>query len=252
MIKKIFVMLIALCSMSIAANAQNPTLMSQADVDTFNKGVDARNAENYALAVSYFRPLAEKGFGPAQYEMGKFYYNGWAVPQDIKLFAEWIKKSCESGWWQGYMTLGMIYHEGLGLPRDFAESHKWYLKAAIECEDTEAMYNIGMNYHAGEGVNKDLVQAKEWYRKAAEMKHPDAANNLAHLYEQSGDYTNAVKYWKIGTDGGNDNSQYALAICYLKGEHGCEKNAQLAIQLLKKAADQGHMRALQKLSELGY
>ncbi len=226
--------------------------MNQLDLDEFVNGLNAKQNKDYTLALSYFRPLAEKGFGPAQYQLGLFYYSGWGVTQDIRLFAEWIKKSCDNGWDQGCQTLGWIYHEGIGLPKNLKEAHKWYLKAAIENDDAEAMYNVGLDYYHGDGVEKDINQTKEWYRKAAEKNHPGAANNLAGLYEQSGDYSNAVKYWRIAADGGNNNSQFALGMCYLQGVYGCAKNTQLAIQLFKKAADQGHMRALQKLSELGY
>ncbi|VDI35481.1 Hypothetical predicted protein [Mytilus galloprovincialis] len=72
---------------------------------------------------------------------------------------------------------------------------------------TKAQFNIGLCYETGKGVKQNLRKAEKYYKLAAEDGHQQALYNLALLY--------------------------------LKGEGCIEKNVNLAIQLLEKAADFG-------------
>lgn len=49
----------------------------------------------------------------------------------------------------------------------------------------------------------------------------------------------AEKYYKLAAEDGHQQALYNLALLYLKGEGCIEKNVNLAIQLLEKAADFG-------------
>lgn len=72
---------------------------------------------------------------------------------------------------------------------------------------TKAQFNIGLCYETGKGVKQNLRKAEKYYKLAAEDGHQQALYNLALLY--------------------------------LKGEGCIEKNVNLAIELLQKAAEYG-------------
>lgn len=90
-------------------------------------------------------------------------------------------------------------------------------RAAAECGDAGAQFNLGVCYAKGEGVEKDAAQAAEWIRKAAEQGHAEA--------------------------------QYNLAMFYANGI-GVEKDAAQAAFWFRKAADQGLQEAIQALRDL--
>ena len=48
----------------------------------FAKGVRAYEEGDYASALLEFRQLAEKGYAPAQHDLGVMYAKGGGVPQD--------------------------------------------------------------------------------------------------------------------------------------------------------------------------
>ena len=59
-----------------------------------DEGFSAYGRGDYATALKFYRPLAEKG-GPydhSQYMLGWMYANGHGVPQDYAEAAKWYKK----------------------------------------------------------------------------------------------------------------------------------------------------------------
>ena len=51
----------------------------------FQKGVDAYDRGDYATALREWKPLAEQGNAPAQFNLGLMYDKGLGVPQEILL-----------------------------------------------------------------------------------------------------------------------------------------------------------------------
>jgi len=52
------------------------------EIDDYNKGVVAYNAENLEEAVKWFRKSAEQGLAEAQHSLGEMYDYGKGVTQD--------------------------------------------------------------------------------------------------------------------------------------------------------------------------
>ena len=110
----------------------------------YEEGVAAYERGDYATALRLWRPLAEQGGAPAQY------------------------------------NLGLMYVEGRGVPQDNTEAVKWY-RLAAEQGDAGAQYNLGVSYDIGEGVPQDYAEAAKWYRVAAEQEYAGAQNALNQL-----------------------------------------------------------------------
>ena len=54
------------------------------DRTLIKKGVAAAKSGGFETALREFKPLAEQGYAPAQYNLGLMYANGNGVEQDYK------------------------------------------------------------------------------------------------------------------------------------------------------------------------
>lgn len=86
-------------------------------------------------AVSGFRKAAEAGDGSAAFGLASCYEHGKGVPEDYRLYKQWLFKAAELGYELSYFYLGMNYERGYNdFPEDRNEALKWYRKAT-ECGD---------------------------------------------------------------------------------------------------------------------
>jgi len=60
----------------VTACTDNKPTDFELDVSAFDRG-------DYATALKEFLPLAEQGNAKAQLYLGRMYYNGWGVPEDL-------------------------------------------------------------------------------------------------------------------------------------------------------------------------
>ena len=74
----------------------------------FAKGVRAYEEGDYASALLEFRQLAEKGYAPAQHDLGVMYANGVEVPQDYQEAAQWFHRAAAQGHARAQHALGIM------------------------------------------------------------------------------------------------------------------------------------------------
>ena len=71
---------------------------SAGDQEDFNEAVRAYKAGDYQKAFRLLKPLAEKGYSQAQFNLGSMYQDGQGVPQDyVKAYA-WYSVSATQGY----------------------------------------------------------------------------------------------------------------------------------------------------------
>ncbi len=150
---------------------------------SFEDGVRAYLAQDYAAALDVWRPLAEEGHAPAQFGMGLSYENGRGVERDPTQAAVWYHKAAEQGLADAQFNLGNLYLNASGVPKDPVEAVRWFRRAA-EQGMPHAQVNLGYSYETGSGVAKDPVKAVSWYRKAAQQNFPQAQYYLGAAYER--------------------------------------------------------------------
>lgn len=158
---------------------------------------EALRDRQYPKAFELLLPLAEKGYGEAQYELAKLYLEGWGTDQDeiagvlwLRRAADrvwlparqdmadraisrgdyaeavtWLQKSAEKSYAPSEYTLGMMYLNGTGVRRDREEALR-LIKASASQKYFKAEYQIGLMHFDGIGVEKsDRIAA--WYFKYA-------------------------------------------------------------------------------------
>jgi TPR repeat protein len=91
----------------------------------FSAGLSAYQKKDYTTAVKEWRPLAEKGDAPSQFNLGLLYIDGLGVPQDYGTAVSWFERSAQQDYVKAQLNLGALYASGKGVKRDYVQAYKW-------------------------------------------------------------------------------------------------------------------------------
>jgi TPR repeat protein len=128
----------------------------------YQAGMDAYNRGDYATALREWRPLAELGIAPAQFNLGLLYANGQGVAQDYVQARQWYEKAAIQGDALAQLNLGVIYGNGIGVPEDYQKALYWF-RLSVNQGNAMAKTQLGLMYERGNGVPQDVVLAQKWY-----------------------------------------------------------------------------------------
>jgi TPR repeat protein len=92
----------------------------------FNKGLAAAQAGDYETALQEWRPLAEQGDAPTQFNIALMYGTGTGVLQDYAEAVIWFRLAAEQGHASAQSNLGVMYDNGNGVLQDAVVAHMWY------------------------------------------------------------------------------------------------------------------------------
>jgi TPR repeat protein len=100
----------------------------------FSAGLSAYQKKDYPTAVKEWRPLAEKGDSPSQFNLGLMYVDGLGVPQDYNQALNWFERSAQQDYAKAQLNLGAMYASGKGIKRDYIQAYKWLNVCAAKGE----------------------------------------------------------------------------------------------------------------------
>jgi uncharacterized protein len=100
----------------------------------FSAGLSAYQKKDYGTAVREWRPLAEKGDAPSQFNLGLLYIDGLGVPQDYGTAVSWFERSAQQDYAKAQLNLGALYASGKGVKRDYMQAYKWLNVCAAKGE----------------------------------------------------------------------------------------------------------------------
>ncbi|HXA46129.1 MAG TPA: tetratricopeptide repeat protein [Burkholderiaceae bacterium] len=191
---------------------------------SYDSGLLAYRAGNYAVAYKDLSANAETGNPDAQQLLGHMYYMGVGVSQDLARALEWHRKAANQGQIESQYVLGTMYFSGKGVAQDYREAMRWLQKAGSHGH-IDAQYMLGAMYFTGKGVPQDYQRSIAWFRQSAEKGHAEAQRQLGlmHLYGVGGvskDNVIAYMLWNLATASGNAEAQE------LRGALGKQLNQQ--------------------------
>lgn len=140
----------------------------------YDSGLRLKSEGRDEDAFRRFLQAAERGHGPAAYELGEAYNAGRGVDQDLNAGAKWINDAAARGEPRAQYAVGAALYNGAGVDRDYQRAAE-YLTAAAEQGHPDAQFLLGECYANGRGVAKNLAWAARWYGKAAAQGHADGA-----------------------------------------------------------------------------
>ena len=119
--------------------------------------------------------LCEEGDPEMCAFLGKEFYYGWNVPQDLDRAKRYLTVAAEHGDAISQFTLGFMYWSGRGTEPDQEKALKWFLLAADQGVP-EAMYNAAKILLAKDFAN-NKKEAVRWLVKSSNAGY-DAAHDL--------------------------------------------------------------------------
>lgn len=191
--------------------------------------------------------LANDGDRSAQFVMGKRLLSG---PQaEGKAGVDWLQRAADQGSVSAQVMLGTMYLEGKNVSKNPAISGKWFLRAA-EQGNAEAQHRLEELYTDGIGVPKDRMEASYWrfqYLSNAERVRISLAAAVSPVSIMAG--RASIAEYVSYAEQGSSLAQYTLGRRYIDAPYG-ERDEKLGTDWLRKAAEQGHSRAMADLATI--
>ena len=231
----------------------------------------------YPEAADLLLKAAEQGDACAQQFLGSRFEKGKGVKQDDEKAFMWYRKSALQGYLPAQFDLGYSYEYGLGVEKNLTKALKWYrivaekddpnahfrlflnsenldestqwLFSAANLGHSESQYRLAKMYMSGNRVDQNIVQAKSWFLKSAQRGHLNAQFELGMINLRRAELTEnkiqAKKWLRKSAEQEHPIAQLRVGVLYLK-----DKEEDLALIWLKKAADQGNDEARSRLQTL--
>jgi len=214
--------LAALAGLALAACSPAPS---------FDKGVDAYKAKDYAGAMAQWRPLADKGEARAQLNVGSLYRDGLGVKADPVEGARWYALAATQDNADAQANLGVLYMQGSGVPQSYTMARGLLAKAAAKNQE-QAVFNLAVLYDNGQGGPADKAKAAELYTRGANTGDSDAQGNLGVDYATGdgvkADKVQAYKWFSLAARGADEPDRKAQAVANLSHLRSAMSPAEIA------------------------
>jgi TPR repeat protein len=151
-------------------------LAAPASSQSVKAGIEAWQKEDYAAAVTIWRPLAEKGDADAQFNLGQAYRLGRGVPLSLTAAQSWFERAADSGHVDAQTTLGLLLFQN----GNHTGGLRW-LKNASDQGEPRAMLVYGTALYNGDGVAQDPILGYAYVSRAAAQGLQAAKDTLAQL-----------------------------------------------------------------------
>lgn len=192
-------------------------------------------------AEKQFLKAAKKGDAEAQYELGGCYEFGGGAERDIDAARKWYAKAAAQGHKKAAARLRL-----LDPPKPpTADEMKEYRRNAGK-GDAEAMFQLAQCFEFGYHGPRDPDAALRNYSYAAKKGHEEAGKRLETMKEELTPSEAEVKKYFADARKGIAEAQYQAARC-LEFGFRVKANSRSAGDLYRKAAAQGHPKALARL-----
>ena len=133
-------------------------------------------------SVKWFEMAVKQGDSDSSYFLSQMYLNGYGVPQNMILGAQYLISAAEGGMPEAMSELASLYISGTGgVPVDVNKGVYW-ASLADEMGNANGTYLLSGLYFGGTGVKKDYPKALSLCEKAADLGHEAACVQLGFYY----------------------------------------------------------------------
>lgn len=204
-------------------------------------------ARDLARAEYWLRRAADQGDDIADYRLGEMF-----ASHDPAAAARHYARSAQRGYAPAQRELGDLYRLGRGVAADPAQAEFWLRKASDQ-DDVEARFLLAAVLRGEERHRADCAEAGQLMRDAAERGLVQAQRELGFMVLNGWcvpwDAKTGVAWLRAAAERNDDIAQYLLAQSLRTGV-GAKANVAEATQWLKRAAAQGYEPAIQALAEM--
>ncbi|HAS41895.1 MAG TPA: hypothetical protein DCS93_15550 [Microscillaceae bacterium] len=203
---------------------------------------------NQDQVVYWYTLAAQQGHYQSQVKLAQTYRHGLGMNQNTRYAIYWYQEAAKQGYEAALEELAKIYEKGEGIERDYIKAFYWYEKLA-EKGNTDAQLKLAEFYRDGLGVKPNIGAAAVLYQALEQQDKEVDYYTLAQGYELGlgvpQDDQKAFKYFAKSADRGNLEGQFKAGKLLLNTTMTSH-----AIDWLKQAAEQKHLKAQKTLGEL--
>ncbi|KAF7727770.1 hypothetical protein EC973_007001 [Apophysomyces ossiformis] len=177
-----------------------------------NSPVQTTNKMTKQEAYDMLYQLATQDqFGPSYYWLADCLRQGHGTEPNMTDAARWFMKAAdEMTDAEAMVRLGMMYDQGEGVPMDKVIAFRYFQKSA-EKDHAEGLYRMGMTYWQGTSSTIDLHRAIEYFTRSAAQKHHNSYWALGQMAWNNNDWDLAQKWWQKGAAHNHVPSARSLA-----------------------------------------
>jgi len=236
---------------ALAGLAATPA--AAADPAELVDAIHAFDAGNVDAGLPVIRRYALAGNNTAENELGWAYETGHGVARDYGEAVTWYRLSALSGSASDQNNLGRMYESGLGVPQSAAEAEKWFRLSALQ-GFAMGQYDLAYLHDRGLGHVPPVTETAALYKQAADQGLAVAQYRYAlavanHHAAGPADDTVALDYLKRAADQAYPPALDALGQFQEQGR-GLPRNDLLAFELYRRAAAAGDGNAMAHLGAL--
>ena len=162
-----------LSAAAIAVAIPAATSFAQQSVED---GFKAWEAGRHDEAVRFWRVLADRGNGDAQFALGHAYRLGRGVPQNLNLAEQWYERAARNGHSEAQAMYGVILFQN-GRRREALP----YIERGAQNGDPRAQYVLGTVLFNGDYLPADHPRAYALMTRAAAQGLPQAQSHLREM-----------------------------------------------------------------------
>jgi TPR repeat protein len=160
-------------AVAIATGIPAATSFAQQSVE---EGFKAWDAGRHEEAVRFWRVLADRGDGDAQFALGHAYRLGRGVPQNLNLAEQWYERAARNGHQEAQAMYGVILFQN-GRRREALP----YIERGAANGDPRAQYVLGTVLFNGDYLPADHPRAYALMTRAAAQGLPQAESHLREM-----------------------------------------------------------------------
>lgn len=147
-----------------------------------------------------------------------------------------------------FFNLGLMYFLGEGVQKSDQKTRKMY-EMASSMGHMSATYNLAVMMRDGVGGPQDNMEALRLYLANARRGDPKSMNSYALMVKQTNPQV-CIHWLRKAIEKGNAYAMYNFAFILENGELGQEQDVEGALHYYLKAAQQGHVAAVESYSSL--
>lgn len=160
--------------MLLTSAAKDGSLDAVTSMASLNRtGYSSHLKKDPEKAFKYFKIAAEKGFPPAQHDLGRRYALGEGTQKDLKEALKWFQKAADQGLVLGYTQVAQAYEHGEGAKVDMKKAITYYYYAA-SANMPFAQYNLSILIGRGIGFPLSKIDSHKWALIAASNGYENA------------------------------------------------------------------------------
>lgn len=201
---------------------------------------------DYAEAFKWYNLAAEQDNPIAQFHVGRFYANGWAMKENKEMALSYFKKAAlKKELKEREYEILFCIHDFILVYQEMTESCDVLLALAQQGNHL-AQYKIGLFYAVGVKLIQNEKEALVCFKEAGRFV-ARASYYAGILLEQSHYYTKAFDWYRIAAQQNDGEAIYKMGYFYENGL-GIDRNYLKAFECYMQAAEMKHIDAQLKVA----